>query len=143
MAEPGDPDAIGECQARDTGADRVDTADDLVAGNDRRLRMGQFAIQHMEVRAADPASEHLDPDLPRPRLAIRHLGPDQRRLRLAQDHGLHPASVSACGDDVDGGSRLLMHDHGGRGCRGSVEEAGKNGGADQAGNHHPAQDQEE
>ena len=50
--------------------DRIDPTDDLVARNDGQLRIGQFAVDDMQVRAADAASRYLDPDLARSRMPV-------------------------------------------------------------------------
>ena len=58
LAEPGHADARPGREI-DAIADRLDAADDLVAGNDRQLRIRQFAVDHVQVGAADAAG--LDP----------------------------------------------------------------------------------
>jgi len=89
VAEPGDADPLAEAQPRYARPDRLDAADDLVTGDDRRFRIGQVSVQNMQVGATDAAGEHLDPHLALARFAVRQLGPDQRRLRLEHHHGLH------------------------------------------------------
>ena len=44
------------------------------------LRIRQFAVDDMQIRAADAASEHLHADLARPRLPVGELGPFERSL---------------------------------------------------------------
>jgi hypothetical protein len=70
MAEPRNADALTDAQSLDARSERVDSANDLVTGNDRHLRIGQFAIDDMQVRAADTASRDLHPNLARSGLAI-------------------------------------------------------------------------
>ena len=56
MAEPGHADARVRAQKPVTPApDRVDAADDFMAGNDRELRLCQLAVDDMEIGAADAA----------------------------------------------------------------------------------------
>ena len=56
-------------EARHARAERVDPADDLMAGNERQLRARQFAVDHVQVGAADAAGRDAHPDLARPRLS--------------------------------------------------------------------------
>ena len=82
-----DPDA--DPQGFDAGSDGVDLPDDLVTGNDRQLWIGQLAVDHMQVGAADAASRHAQSDLTGPGLGVGHLRVDQRLARLPQLHGMH------------------------------------------------------
>ena len=47
-------------------ADRRHTADDLVPRHDRQFRVFQFAVDHMQIGAADAAGRDLDQDFARP-----------------------------------------------------------------------------
>ena len=67
-AEPGHADPLAQGKAGDAGAERRDPADDLMAGDDRQLRVRQFAVDHMQVGAAHAAGRDLDQDLAGPRL---------------------------------------------------------------------------
>ena len=89
MAEPGDTDALAHRQPFHAGSDRIDPADDLVTRDDRRLRVWKFPIDDMQIRPADAARCHLDPNLPRPRLPIRQGRPFKGSLELFQHHCLH------------------------------------------------------
>src|SRR5690606_38818055 len=73
VAEPRDADALAEREARDAGAERVHTADDLVAGNDRPLRMLEVTVRDVEVGAAHATGRDLDPHLACCRLRPRDL----------------------------------------------------------------------
>jgi hypothetical protein len=53
MAEPGDADTLPEADSPDTLADDVDAPDDLMTGNDGQGRLGEIAIDDMQIRAAD------------------------------------------------------------------------------------------
>jgi hypothetical protein len=56
--------------------------DDLVAGNDRHFRIGQFAVDHVEVGAADAAGGDFDSDLAGARLRIGQILKYERRADL-------------------------------------------------------------
>ena len=47
MAKPWNADSLTDVQPLDAGSERVDSADNLVARNDRHLRVGQLAIDDM------------------------------------------------------------------------------------------------
>ncbi len=70
LAEPRNANAHADCKRAGIAADRIDAADDLVAGHDGELRIRQFAVDDMKVGAADPASGDPHPDLPAGRLGI-------------------------------------------------------------------------
>src|SRR5690606_20441158 len=53
--EPRNADSIADPVTRRTGTDRFDAADDLVTGNERQHRIGQLAIDDVQIRAADGA----------------------------------------------------------------------------------------
>src|SRR5262249_15058372 len=65
-AQPRHADAIADAEAGDIGSDRRDGTDDLVAGDERELRIGQLAVEDVQVRAADRAGVHAQEDLSRP-----------------------------------------------------------------------------
>jgi hypothetical protein len=58
VAEPWNPDAIIHAPSLDAGPNRVDPPNDLVAWDDWQLRIGQLAIDDMQVRAAHTAGGH-------------------------------------------------------------------------------------
>jgi len=89
MAQPGDADPLANPHALDAAADGIDPADDLMTWNDRHFRIGQFAVDDMQVGAADAAGEHLDADLPGAGLSIRQGSPHQRRADRRQNHCEH------------------------------------------------------
>ena len=93
MAEPGHADARAELQT-DAVAGRLDPADDLVAGDDRQLRVRQFAVDDMQIGAADAAG--LDPhaDLPRARLGFGPLLHREPLVDSPQNHGAHGGKSS-------------------------------------------------
>jgi len=89
MAEPRDADPFTHAETLDTGADHVDPTDNLVTGDDRRLWIGQFTVEDVQVGAANAACEHLHPDLAGPGLSVRHFCPLKGSLRPLQHHRLH------------------------------------------------------
>ncbi len=89
MAQPRNADAFADPEALHSRPEPVDPANDLMTGNDRRHRTGQFAVNDMQVRATDATGADLDANLAGPRLSIRELGPLKRRANRIQHHGLH------------------------------------------------------
>ena len=89
VAEPGNADALAHLQPLDPGADRIDPADDLVARDDRHLRVGQFAIDDMQIGAADAAGGHLHANFARSGLRVGKLRPFERSLEFLQHHRMH------------------------------------------------------
>ena len=81
VAEPRNADALTELEPLDAPPERIDAADDLMPRDDGQTRLGQFAVDHVQVGAAHPAGAHLDPNLARAGLPILKLGPFERSLR--------------------------------------------------------------
>jgi len=54
-AKPGNADAHAEGQAFHAAANGIDTADNLMAGDDGQFGIGQIAVDDMEIGAADAA----------------------------------------------------------------------------------------
>jgi hypothetical protein len=88
MAEPGHSNPGAERQG-DALASRLDASDDLMAGDDRQLDVGQFAVDHMEVRAAHPAGLDRDTNLPRPGLRLGSVLHCEPVAGPPQNHGAH------------------------------------------------------
>ena len=101
MAEPSDADARRRGLQADAFADRLDPADDLVPGDDRQLRVGQFAVDDVQVGAADAAG--LDPhaDLASARLGRRPLLDRQPFAGPTQNHGAHGENCSQSPDRAE------------------------------------------
>ncbi len=77
--------------------DRLDPADDLVTRDDRQLRIGQLAVDDVQVGAADAAGLDAQPDLPGAGIRI---GPILEREPLAgppQHHRAHAARLTRNG----------------------------------------------
>jgi hypothetical protein len=70
VAEPRNADTLANAQVLDAGTYRVDTAYDLVAGDNRNARVGQFAVDDMKVGAANSTGIHLNSYLARPGLPL-------------------------------------------------------------------------
>ena len=66
MREPGDADPFADGEALDAGAELLDDADDLVAGNDRQPLVRQLAVDDMQIGAADAAGLDADQHLAGP-----------------------------------------------------------------------------
>ena len=67
-AEPRHADPLADVEAVGARAHLRHLADDLVAGHDRVAADRQFAVDEVEVGAADAAGKHADEELRRPRL---------------------------------------------------------------------------
>ncbi len=65
------------------------------------LRIGQFAVDDMQIGAADATSRHLDADLARPGSTIGQLGPFERAPDLLQHHRMHATSFQCFGASID------------------------------------------
>ncbi len=89
VTEPGYADALTHPQAFDTRSNCIDPTDDLVARDDRQMRIWQFAVHDMQVGATDAASRDLDANLARPRMPVGEIGPFQRRSEFPEHHCLH------------------------------------------------------
>ena len=83
-----DPDAVSGGVLLDALADLVHHADDLVPEDERELRVGQLAVDDVEVGAADAARQHPDAQLSRAGLGKRQVLEDKRLAR--------PLSTIAC-----------------------------------------------
>jgi hypothetical protein len=88
MREPGYADARAHFKA-DPFADLIDAADNFVPWHNRQLGVGQFAVDDMQVGAADAAS--LDPkaNLPWTRRRLRPLLHLKPLMGSMEDHGAH------------------------------------------------------
>jgi hypothetical protein len=82
MAQPRNADTLTHAPPLYASPDHIDPADDLVARNDRHLRVRQLAIDDMQVRAADAAGGHLHSNLARPGLPIGEFCPFKRSPKL-------------------------------------------------------------
>ena len=89
MAKPGDTDPFAQGQVLDACAHGIDSPDDLVSRNDRDLGIRKLAVHDMQIRTADAASQHLDPDFLRTRFTIRQFHPLEWSLEFLQNHCMH------------------------------------------------------
>ena len=55
VRQPGNADPLADGEILDPGAEPLDQADHLVAGNDRQPRIGQLAVDDVQIGAADAA----------------------------------------------------------------------------------------
>ncbi len=70
-------------------ADFFNLSDDLVTGNQRQFWIGQFAIDHMKVSAANRAGANADEQLSPARLRLWHITQLQGSFRFVENHGTH------------------------------------------------------
>ena len=96
VAEPGRADPRANSQ-RHAGADRLDSADDLVSRHDRRLGVRQFAVDDMQIGAADAAGLDPQPRFARPRLGLGALLHDELLAGPPQHHRAHNGSIALLG----------------------------------------------
>jgi hypothetical protein len=68
-----------------------------MAEDKRRRRIRQLAIEHVEVRPADPAGLHIDDDLTGCGLRIGDVALDQPGSGRLQDHRSHEGSMPRAG----------------------------------------------
>ena len=87
--KPRDADTCPDRRRLGIAPHSVDPPDDLVTGNDRKLRVGELAVNDVQIGAADAAGGNQHPDLPWAGLGIRHGGEHQRLARPPQQHGMH------------------------------------------------------
>ncbi len=85
--EPGDADAAAGREARHAGAHGRDATHDLVAGDDRELRLRQFAVDDVKIGSAHPAGLDAQQEFAGTGRGQRALLHDERRSGPAQDHG--------------------------------------------------------
>jgi hypothetical protein len=82
VAKPWNAHTLPHAEPFDTGPNRIDSADDLMARDNRQLWVRQLAIDDMQIRAADAAGGHLHSNLARPRLPIGEICPFKSGPRL-------------------------------------------------------------
>jgi hypothetical protein len=87
--EPRHADAVADGQVGDRVADGLHHPDDLMSQHERELRLGQIAVQHVQIRPADRAGGYADPHLARPRPRVVHVAHLQGTNRGVHDRGAH------------------------------------------------------
>src|SRR5215210_2591973 len=100
VAEPGDADPVPRREAPDACADPLHRADDLVAGDQGQLRVGELAVHHVQVRPAHRAGVDPDHDPLGPRFRLRHPGGAQGAARRVEDHRAHRLPTLQPREDV-------------------------------------------
>ena len=88
-AEPGHAHASPFLEILDTVAPGRDPADHLVARHQGQLGLGEFAVDHVQIGAADPAGGNPDEQLAGAGLGPRQLRGTQLARRALQHHGPH------------------------------------------------------
>ena len=90
-AEPGYADTVADLEAGNVRADGHDAPDDLVAWNDVRLWIGEFAIDYVQIGAADGAGRDAQQDVVARGRRHRALDLSERFARAVKGHGRHAA----------------------------------------------------
>ena len=88
MAKPGDAHAFAQAEFVHAGPERIDMADDLVTGNDRKLRMGKSPSTTC-IGPADAARHHANPYFADIRLRSGRSRIDERFTRTIEHHRAH------------------------------------------------------
>ena len=65
-----------------------------MAGDQRQLRLGELAVDDVQIGATDSAGADPDEDLSGPRRGIRDLRPSQRSPRLVEHHRAHDRIIA-------------------------------------------------
>ncbi len=95
--EPADSDAIADTDAVHSRSGLLDTANDLVAGDDWNASPRQLAVDDVQVGPADAAREDTDQHLICSRLRHRHFdGLDISAARADKGHGAHQTHPLKC-----------------------------------------------
>ena len=82
MAEPGDARLGADPIRIDADSHRIDDAHNLMARNQRQLRMLKVAVDHMKVGPANGAGFHAQPEFAVTRQRVRSFFQEQRRSGL-------------------------------------------------------------
>ena len=96
-AEPGDADAFPDADRLHPGSGLDHLTDDLVARDQRQLRMGQLAVDHVQVGAAQAARADLDQHLSTRGLRRGGSALAQSATRRVEDHRSHGQSIVVAG----------------------------------------------
>jgi hypothetical protein len=88
-------------QARDTGPELVNPADDFVARNDWRSWIRQLAVDNVQIGSANPAGTDPYTDFPWAWMTVRQVNPFERCAGRVQSHRLHGHPLADA--VVDGG----------------------------------------
>src|SRR5581483_4654309 len=89
VPEPGNAHTVAFAEARDARPHLLDPADNLVPGDDGKLRIRQLAIDDMEIGPAHAAGGHAYEHLARSRLALGDVPHLQRRAGPLEYHRFH------------------------------------------------------
>src|SRR6266446_1245340 len=82
-----------ECR-RNSRADLLDVADDLVPGNQWQLRIRQLAIDHVKIGPANCARSDSHEQLSLRGSWLRHVTESQRLPRFIEDHRAHALNIN-------------------------------------------------
>jgi hypothetical protein len=91
--EPGNTDPLPDREAANEGTHGIDPPDDLVPWNHRQLRLGQVAVDDVEVGSTDAASLDPDPNLSRTGRGVGPLDKLERSARPVQYHCVHRCNL--------------------------------------------------
>ncbi len=92
-AQPGNPDPLTDTEVLDSGADLSDPADNLVTDDERQLRVWQFAIDDVQIRAANRARRHAHEQLARASTRHGHFDTLERPTDGGKNHRTHDDKV--------------------------------------------------
>src|SRR5262245_4225672 len=86
--------AVGTLRSLPQFTDFFDSSDNLVTENQRKLRIGQFTIDHVKIGAANRTGPDPHEQLSPARLGLRHIAQLQRPFRFVQNHRMHALSIN-------------------------------------------------
>ena len=92
-AEPGDADALTLAESLDARAEGRNSPHDLVPRHDRKPGLGEIAVHHVEIGAADAADRDPDQNFAGAGLGNRPLLQGKRSTVAAINHGPHDGRV--------------------------------------------------
>src|ERR1700730_17640886 len=88
-AQPRNPDAVTDRKIFDALASLLDAPDNLMSQNQRQLRVGQLAINNVQIGPANGAGVNPDKQLACLPLWFRHIVQHERFSRFLQNHRAH------------------------------------------------------
>src|SRR5438034_7815623 len=89
ISEPGDSDPVTDPMCRDVAADKLDAADDFMAGNNRIFDAGELRVDDMKIGPANPTRAHLDANFSVAGARVYPLLHLEARPRGRQHHRTH------------------------------------------------------
>src|SRR5262249_24627732 len=93
-AKPWDADTVADRGMHHTLTYASDASHNFMPNNERKFRIGQFAVDHMQVSAAYGARVHFDLHLARARLGNPYVPQNERSSNAVEHHRAHTLSLT-------------------------------------------------